>query len=76
MRHRKRLERLEGMWRRVDAGPAVLVVFPDDWPAADQAALDGDDPAACAAVIKHHTGQRSGRRKRLIAVRRRQEGPQ
>jgi hypothetical protein len=75
MRYRTRPARLEQLRRPVERGPAIVVVFSDDWPAADQAAFDGGDPAVRDALVERHTGQRLGPRTHLLVVRRREDGP-
>lgn len=57
-----RLVQLEAQHRARLAAqyPRCLVLYPDDWPAEDRAALDGTDAAACAAAIARQTGQVPG----------------
>ena len=53
----------------------MLLVYPDDWPAADLAAFDGDDPEAWADAVARHTGARPGSGTRCIAIRVRRAVP-
>ena len=75
----RRLARIEARERtrlgEARSGPAMLLVYPDDWPPADRAAFDGDDPEARADAVARHTGVRPGSGTRYIAVRVRPDGP-
>ena len=56
-------------------GPPLLVVFPDDWPAADLAAHEAGDAATLATVVELHAGVRPGPATAVIAFRVRPTGP-
>jgi hypothetical protein len=56
-------------------GPAMLVVDPDDWPPAEVAAFEGDDPHARAEVMERQVGIRPGPATQIIAIRICQDGP-
>ncbi len=64
----------------VARGPSHLIVMPDSWPAADCLAYDtlfaSGDIVAWHELIAKHTGQRPGPTTRVVALRRRDDGPQ
>jgi hypothetical protein len=68
-RHGNSVERLERRWRLARPRLAILVVYPDDWPASDRAAFDSGDAERQDTVIERHTGQRPGPFTRLIVFR-------
>jgi len=78
-----RVGRLEAAARArsaaLDPSPAVLVIYPDDWPPAElaefEAAEAAGDAAARAAAVARATGVPAGPRTRLIAIRVRPDGP-
>ena len=78
----RRLGLLEGAaWAREAAlGPPVLVVYPDDWPAADRAAWDAawaaGNQAARMALVGKHAGERPGPATTVLVFRLRPDGPQ
>jgi hypothetical protein len=57
------------------SGPAMLVVWPDNWPPADLAAFDGNDPVLRADAVARHTGARPGPGTKLFAIWVRPDGP-
>ena len=74
-----RIGRLEAARTRreaADPAPGIMILYPDDWPAADRAAFDGGDDAAWGAAVARNTGQRPGPRTRIIALCERPDGPQ
>ena len=79
-RLRGRLGRLEGAARARDlvVGPALLVVYPDGWPAADLAAWDAawaaGDRAARLALVAKHAGQAPGSGTTVLELRERVDG--
>jgi hypothetical protein len=58
------------------AGPGLIFVTPQEWPAADRAAFAGDDPIARADAIERNSGQRPGTRTKVISFWERKDGPQ
>lgn len=77
---RGRLGQLE--WRAATLAvlrPPILVVYPDDWPAADRAAWDvawaAGDKAARLALVARHAGQAPGPGTTVLEVRDRRDGP-
>ena len=58
-----------------DPAPGMLVVFPDDWAAADRAAFAGGGDAAWAEAVERNTGGRPGPRTLVIAFPERPDGP-
>jgi hypothetical protein len=74
-----RLARVEEQERvrlaELRSGPAMLLVYPDDWPSDDLAAFDGGDPVMRADAVARHTGARPGPGTKLIAIRVRSDGP-
>ena len=79
-RVRGRVGRLETAARAraaaADASPALLVVYPDDWPAGDLAAYEGGDQGAWWSAVERNAGRRSGPRTLVVALRERPDGPQ
>ena len=71
----RRVGRIEGRRPDLGGGPPLLVVFPDDWPAAERAAFDGGDPVARADAVERQTGARPGPATLLIVLRVRPDGP-
>ena len=78
----RRLGRVEAAARsrRAALGPPVVVVYPDDWPAADRVAYDAareaGDLATRAALVERNTGVRPGPATMVIELRLRADGPQ
>ncbi len=56
-------------------GPAMLLVYPDAWPSEEQAAFEGEDAEAWAAVMERQAGVRPGPRTRILAIRVDRAGP-
>lgn len=75
-----RVGRLEGAARArraaADPAPGLMVVLPDDWPAAGLAAFEAGEEAARREAVARNTGQRPGPRTKVIALRQRADGPQ
>jgi hypothetical protein len=61
-------------------GPAILFVYPDEWPAEDREAFDAakerGDRIVRHGLIERHLGVRPGPRTLVIAYRLRSDGPQ
>ena len=77
----RRLARVERKERvhEADRGPAFLIVMPDAWPDEDCLAYDtlqqSGDMADWVELVAKHSGQRPGPATRVIALRKRDDGP-
>lgn len=70
----RRVGRIEARRPVPGDGPPFLVLYPDDWPDADQAALAGIHRGARADAIERQTGSRPGPATRLNIVVAREDG--